>query len=377
MVSTRLAAELERNEEAEGRVINLHGADDEPSDHDDEPLPPAIGRIARLCASIPPHDQRSACDDLLTFVQRQDKDLYHLNGDNTLTVAMVHVPKTMTVRIVYGLGVGTPGFREQTVIDRKPLCLIGDVDNNRNVADGMRLLPPFLAPKDIFVPPRAWIDDGLKDESKAWPLVRGSAYDRERPTFLRPVVRVCPIPAYFVLDGFENDLNIRVVTRRLEASTSATAAWAKHALDFLQVCTLQPKAQTVGTSLPPELFLERPSPALKAWCATRTYQLCPELAPYSGQARAPTPAPTPPAAPTMTELFQQFIDMQKTMNEASRQTHAEEKKAEEPATTFGLAPSELKRLLVSCVDFVTVRKTICPGCIRISQRPTSQRRVKI
>ena len=351
MVVTRNTALREGDEATAGdedEVTVVAGTAREPENPNDdilhdEPLPTAVGPIAQEFARIPLDDQRSACSDLLTYLQKQEKDLYQLNGDTTLTVAIVHVPKTMTVRVVYGMGIGTPGFRGTTAIDRKPVCLFGDIDSTQNTADGMRLIPQVLVPKDIFVPPAQWIADELSDPDKDWPLVKGSTYDRERATFLRKVVRLCPVPAYLVLDGFDNDLDIRVVLRRIASITDATAAWAKHATDFLHGCVLQPKASTTGTAMPQELFVERRSNALKKWCAKRTLELCPGLS-----APAPMqPTQAAPTAPNMEDMFRQFLAMQQAAS-ATTARAPEEKKAEEPATKLGMAPSELKRLLTMC-----------------------------
>ena len=210
----------------------------------------------------------------------------------------------------------------------------------------MRLIPQVLAEKEVFVPPQVWIDEHLQDETKAWPLIRESGSDRERSTFLKPLIRVCPIPAFLVLDGFAQDIDVRIIIRRLSSLTGQRDPWFLHAYDFLLACTLQPKAQTAGTAMPSDVFLERPTPALREWGATRAFQLCPTLRTNAPPLQAQPPAA--PAGPSMAELFQQFLDMQRAATTTPAAGPAEEKKDDSAATTLGMAPSELKRLLTMC-----------------------------
>ena len=87
-------------------------ADDDVDTTTEEPMPVARGRIAQVFGAVPLAEQRQTCQELLSFLKRPRKDLYQLNEDSSLSVAMLHVHRTMTVRIVYGLGVKTPSFKK-------------------------------------------------------------------------------------------------------------------------------------------------------------------------------------------------------------------------------------------------------------------------
>ena len=208
----------------------------------------------------------------------------------------------------------------------------------------MRILPQFLSPQQVFVPPHLWLAEALADTSKEWPMVKGTAHDDERENFLVDIVRICPIPPFLVLDGFDADLDIRVVLRRLDQLTDKRPVWFKHAHQFLRACTLQPKANTIGTSLTSEFWSQRACADTREWCARRSFMLCPQL--QQPHATVYPQAPHPPQ--DMAALFRQFLDMQRQATADHSTTTHEEKKDDATTTTLGMAPSELKRLLTMC-----------------------------
>ena len=60
-----------------------------------------------------------------TFLLDQYTDLHDLNDDQTLFTAMVSVPGTHTVKILYELGYGKSGIGQVLPIDKKVLALFG------------------------------------------------------------------------------------------------------------------------------------------------------------------------------------------------------------------------------------------------------------
>ena len=78
--------------------------------------PDATGSIATLFSSVALEDQRKAENDLYTFLWNSNStDLLRLNVGNTLLTALVVVPTTNMVKVVYGFGVGSAGVARRDV----------------------------------------------------------------------------------------------------------------------------------------------------------------------------------------------------------------------------------------------------------------------
>ena len=151
------------------------------------------------------------------------------------------------------------------------------MSDQRSAPDAMRLYATHMTTTALFIPKMKWIEKGIASKDVPWPFVKGSKHETERNQCASLVHRVCPIPPFLVLDGFDRDIDIGVMYRRLQGVDDQDSAWVKHAFKFVKACMLQPKGMTAGTSLPASVFAERKGAEITQWSQQRIHQLCPTL----------------------------------------------------------------------------------------------------
>ena len=207
-------------------------------------------------------------------------------------------------------------------------------------------LPPGLRPKhnltstafkpaNIFVP----TEEQVATYTGHWPAVRASRYDDTRAEYVTSILKICPIPAYLVYDGFDDDLTATEVAKRLTGMFNQDPEWLKHAHKFVRACLVTPKSSTPGTALADDVFATRASSrATRTWGRKRFQELFPTLGRAAPQATA-APSPT-----NVAELYNQFLAMHKATTTATGPTGA----APADTTTHGMAKSDLSRLITMC-----------------------------
>jgi len=93
----------------------------------DGTLPAASdGTIATAFNAINTQEHKERARQLYEFFRDPDSNLMDLNGDRRLLCALVAVPKSKLVKIVYGFGYGTSGIGATSAISKKLLVLIGE-----------------------------------------------------------------------------------------------------------------------------------------------------------------------------------------------------------------------------------------------------------
>ena len=192
-------------------------------------LPAAIGTVAKELDSIPKTDQRKRAVDLFLFLSNDQTDLRDLNDDQRVYTALVAVPDTHKVKVIYGMGYGTQGVGPGSPIANKFLALFGE--GGKNIG-----LPPVLI-FDVDVRTMAQVltpdDETVQAAFQNGHVLGRSVVRANNVTTSTNIMQVVPIPAYFVLDGLEDDLEAAVVYERLLQSTHVSPM-RTHALAFLR-----------------------------------------------------------------------------------------------------------------------------------------------
>ena len=134
--TTRSTAQAAAEDSESMEISDEEEVDD--ADDDDEPLPTAIGPIAKQFAQVGLEEQKAETERLYDFFHLAKPDFFKLNGEQGATTALIHVPATRLVRLVYGIAVGNPGITPG-LLDNKPLGLVGDVSDQRSAPNAMRL----------------------------------------------------------------------------------------------------------------------------------------------------------------------------------------------------------------------------------------------
>ena len=86
-------------------------------------LPAAKGKVAKLFAQIPLAQQKEDTASLLTFLQSESPQLSKLNASPSLISALVNIPDSYLLKVVYCLGFGTGAITTTSPIDGKILAL--------------------------------------------------------------------------------------------------------------------------------------------------------------------------------------------------------------------------------------------------------------
>ena len=90
-------------------------------------LPAARGTVATaMAAQGPPVTQRDNAEALYQFLLDPQNDIRDLNGDDTEFTAIVSIPASCKVKVIYGMGFGTAGIGQASPIQGKLLALYGE-----------------------------------------------------------------------------------------------------------------------------------------------------------------------------------------------------------------------------------------------------------
>ena len=102
------------------------------------------------------------CQDLHTFLLDPNKDLRELNSGDRCFSALVCVPDTYKVRLVYGLGFGTAGIGQPSPLARKVLSLFGE-GGVLGCPQVLMLPETTCSPTDVATPTATDTDDALHE----------------------------------------------------------------------------------------------------------------------------------------------------------------------------------------------------------------------
>ena len=90
-------------------------------------LPAPTGEVAQLVnRSATTAVLRARAESFYAFLSDPASDLRDLNGDNTLFTAMISVPGTNKVKIIYGMGLGTAQIGQVNPVANKIMALFGE-----------------------------------------------------------------------------------------------------------------------------------------------------------------------------------------------------------------------------------------------------------
>ena len=282
-------------------------------------LPAGTGDVAKtLAAAFTPEQQRQAARDLFAFLQEELGDLRDLNGDNRPFTALVAIPGTHRVRVLYGLGAGSSGIGQVSPLQDKLLALTGEGGGPLGPPQPM-MLPPSLRRRRLVLNPmpedvdRVFAQENHRVEEAILParMVRHQ----------EDLMGLAPIPPYLVYDGLEEDLDAGMVYERLMMSQHPSEM-RTHALAFLCTCLVGQWRQSDArhTATQGEFFCMLPREA-RLWATSRFQQLFPTLT----GARQPAPhrttlgplppppegttPPTPPRAPYQNHAGQHIFHL--------------------------------------------------------------------
>ena len=238
-------------------------------------LPPPQAEVAKCFNSESKEEQLKNAEDLYSFLVDTTSNMLELNGDATLRVAMLNLPKSAKVKLIFCGGMGSSGIGKTSPIDKKLLWLNGDGG------------PEIGAPTAITIPAEARdsnkvacmseevFEQRLRDKGGAsytWPLAT-----RNNVTTSEEVMQICPIPAFLVFDGFEVDIDAALILERVLTSAHKDTPMMVHASKFLRCCLSSHNSGDNKPYLQHETLLALPSTAARKWAASRFKECFPSL----------------------------------------------------------------------------------------------------
>jgi len=256
------------------------------------PAPQGPVALAFAAAAADTAVHRTRASNFYEFLNDPASDLRDLNGDTSQFTALVSVPDSPKVKLVYGLGIGTATIGQTSPVANKLLALFGEGGGvlgpaqalmvNTSLRDKVMVKNLTAAEiETVFQGGNHAVDTHVQRASN----VRGE----------KEILGIAPIPAYLVWDGFDQDLDAIMVYERL-MDCQHDSPMRTHALTFLRSCMVGVwRAADLRPSVPVTEFYSMLPRDARVWAHQRFQQILPTLAQV--QTTAPFTPPRPNAAP--------------------------------------------------------------------------------
>ena len=268
------------------------------------------GTIATAFNAINTQEHKERAHQLYDFFMDPNSNLMNLNGDRRLLCALVAVPKSKLVKVVYGFGYGTSGIGATSAISKKLLLLFGEGGADIGGSPQVLVLDPTVTEQQAVnsISEATFLQlVQVKGQNYSYPLATASTSTDPPAT----IMKLAPIPAHLVYDGFGKDLDIVEVYERIHGCDEQTPV-LNHAKAFLRSALLN---YTVGASKPytaPEAFMKMASREARAWATER----------YSALIPMAVAAPAPQGGGDLQQFFLHYMAQQ----HPAPAVHGEEKK---------------------------------------------------
>lgn len=158
-----------------------------------------------------------------------------LNIGRPLLTALVAIPASNLIKVVYGFGVGTAGIGEWNPLQVKLLMLHGEGDEVIGPPDILVVGKNSQEQVEVITPTDAWVQQLLTEKGETFGRHLVAPRNVEEKEV---IMKLAPIPTYIVYDGLEKDLHAADIYKRL-LKCEFQSDMIKHAKKFL-------RAQLVG-----------------------------------------------------------------------------------------------------------------------------------
>lgn len=270
------------------------GEDYDPRFEDDAPAhtePTEKGCIAAYLTGISEREQCTAAATL--FEALKDKslpELFVLNSQEAREArmaALISIPNSGMVRLVYGLEVGLDSLRAKKSTAKKILALIGEGSHAGAPPTGI-MLAPTAAYSRLMVKAVTESEFMTKTvESLSAGIQQNQATDEV------DVMMLAPVPVYLAVDAIEKAVPAGLILERLGNHSDAEKDYMKHLRDFLLASVVLHNKTAPKNELDNNVFLECLGDAdLAEWSKRHFSKLIPPPIP-------PVPPPLPQVAPAV------------------------------------------------------------------------------
>jgi hypothetical protein len=299
-------------------------------------LPAAIGNVPSILNDISVEDQRLQCTQFYNFLQEDSPDLLKLNEDIIPRTALISIPRSSKVMLVYGIGRGASPIGTTSNIDGQYLLLTGDAGRELG------------APQPIVIPTNLHESDETAAMTHAQfsttITTKGAQYtypllQRVAVTNQVNIMRIAPIPAYLVYDGFTSNLDAAEIYERVLGLENQDSPTYIHLKSFLLSCLNAHNAPDRKPWVPHEVLCQPPSAAAKRWANKKFGEIFPALT------AAPPPIVPNGLSPELAALIATAL-ANNTPRQPPPVVQVEEKKGDD--NNMGMSDNELEDVLAMC-----------------------------
>jgi hypothetical protein len=281
--------------------------------------------------------QLQQASEYFDFLTNETSNLMELNSDDVVRAAIIGIPNSSQVKVLYSGGFGASGIGRRSEEDGNFLFLCGD--------GGLEIGPPtsLSLPHSIsnrqlvavMTPDQFSTKITEKGANFTWPLL-----SQGKVTTQQEIMQIAPIPPFVVYDGFQADVHAPLIYERLLRIDTHGMPVYQHAKHFLLACLSKNNIVDTKPFVSNQILLQQATPSARRWANARFKQ------------HFPTLVNTVPAAPPQnTDLATQIaaiLAAQQRSTENQRNSVGEEKKDDDPGAISGMSKQELSLTLQMC-----------------------------
>jgi hypothetical protein len=278
--------------------------------------------------------QLQQATEYFDFLTNTTSNLLELNTDDVVRTALIGIPSSSEVKVIYSGGFGASGIGRTSSEDGKFLFLCGEGGNDVGTPTTMSLPASIRDQNEVAIMTAAQFTSKLTEKGAnfTWPL-----YTRDRIQNSYDIMQLAPIPPFLVYDGLESDLNAALVYERLLFTDTDGLPVYQHAKNFLLSCLSKHNVNDNKPYVNHRLLLQQPTVDARRWGNTRFKAHFPAL---TQQVAAQHPPPAP-----QLDIAAQVAAILAARNQP--QAPVEEEKKEED-TGVGMSAQELRITLRMC-----------------------------
>ena len=222
----------------EGKVEEEDGAEAYNPIIYDGNLPAAIGPVATLLQEATNASHTERATTFYNFLTNPDNHLIDLNGDNTPLTAIIYIPNTKMVRLLYGFGIGTSGIGQTSPVDGNLLSMYGESDPQLGPPSVMMLPHTLRGIQEVIVMTHAQFATALNGLDYNHPLLQAITVQTTQN-----LMKLALIPAWLAFDSFEGDLDAAALYERVVTTIYVNTPMYSHLKNFLLACLAKHNAR--------------------------------------------------------------------------------------------------------------------------------------
>ena len=297
------------------------------------PTPTAL--VALTLHNTDTDTQLQEATEYFDFLTNTTSNLMELNNDDVIRAALINMPNSSNVKVLFSAGLGSSGIRQRSIDDGNFLFLCGDGGNDIGTPASLSLPSTMRTKASVAVMTHTQFSTKITEKGKnfTWPLLT-----RDKVDTAKEIMQIAPIPPFLVYDGLETDLNAALIYERvLDADTHGMPVY-QHAKDFLLACLSKHNLPDNKPFITHTTLLQQQSANSKRWANARFKSHFPTLVP-APSATTPT---TPAVVPDLAAQIAAILAMRQTSHSPG------EEKKEEETSPVGMSKQELSVTLQMC-----------------------------